>query len=384
MELAKTIWAGPSELIRELVPEHPVLLMCPVLIEAQAKRFLKGFQGLVSYAVKANPDETVLESLIAAGITAFDVASKVEIAALRRLAPRAALHYHNPIRSREEIAYAVGQGVRVWSVDCLSELEKLAELARGGEVSVRFALAEAGGAYNFGTKFGASEPMAAALMQRAEALGFAVSLTFHVGTQCADPEAWARYIQAAGRIARAAGVRVHRLNVGGGFPAYREAKAPDLEPIFARIAAQAQAEFADQAGGAPALVCEPGRALVADSHALVSGIKALRDRGEGAQIFLNDGIYGGLAEATLMGAPARVAVYAPDGTRRAGALRPYEVFGPTCDSVDRLPAALPLPEDLAEGDYLVFQSAGAYSTVIATRFNGFGALETATAMALED
>ena len=53
------------------------------------------------------------------------------------------------------------------------------------------------------------------------------------------------------------------------------------------------------------------------------------------------------------------------------------------DSLDRLPGELPLPSDLAEGDYLIFHGAGAYSTVTNTRFNGFGELQMATVLSLK-
>jgi diaminopimelate decarboxylase len=62
---------------------------------------------------------------------------------------------------------------------------------------------------------------------------------------------------------------------------------------------------------------------------------------------------------------------------------PRIVFGPTCDSVDRLPGEIPLPVDLAEGDFVVWQGMGSYSTVTNTRFNGFGELQMATVLSLK-
>lgn len=59
------------------------------------------------------------------------------------------------------------------------------------------------------------------------------------------------------------------------------------------------------------------------------------------------------------------------------------LFGPTCDSIDRLPGELHLPADIAEGDYVIFHGAGAYSTVTNTRFNGFGQMRHATALRLD-
>jgi ornithine decarboxylase len=172
-------------------------------------------------------------------------------------------------------------------------------------------------------------------------------------------------------------VRIARLNVGGGFPSHRlDQVAPDLAAIFDRIDRVTAETFgADR----PTLVCEPGRGMVGDSFSLVAGVKAVRD---GQHVFLTDGIYGTLAEMPLIGMIDRSLVLTPEGTRRDGAPRPAIVFGPTCDSVDRLPGELPLPGDVAEGDYVVVNGMGAYSTVTNTRFNGFGELTFATVLSL--
>ena len=128
MGLSKTIWATPREYLRTHAPEHPVLFFSPAILQATARRFIKGFPGLVTYAVKSNPDEEVLANLVAAGVKGFDVASPVEMDTIARIAPGAAMHYNNPVRSRSEILHAVKMGVRSYSVDSHSELVKLGEL----------------------------------------------------------------------------------------------------------------------------------------------------------------------------------------------------------------------------------------------------------------
>jgi len=379
MGLGKTIWADPAEFLRKTPVETPVLFFAPANLQATARRFLKGFPGLVTFAVKSNPGEQVLLNLAAAGVTGFDVASLDEIHLVRRVVPGGVLHFNNPVRTASENSEALRLGVASFSVDSASELDKLvaARPAPGTEVSIRFKQPVAGAAYDFGAKFGATEELAAELMQRAEEAGLTVSLTFHPGTQCTDAGAWASYIRAAARIARRAGVAPARLNVGGGFPSHRAAgEVPSLESMFEVIAQETRAAFGR---AMPALVCEPGRGLVGDAFALAAQVRAVRDGGD---VFLNDGIYGGLAETALLGVPERIELRTPDGTQRQGALRPRIVFGPTCDSVDRLPGMLPLPEDIAEGDWLIFHSMGAYCTATCTRFNGFGALTEATVLSL--
>ncbi|MGR3496865.1 type III PLP-dependent enzyme [Citreimonas sp.] len=333
-----------------------------------ARVFLTGFPGLVTYAVKANPAPAVIAGLHRAGITAFDVASPAEMALVRDAAPGAALHYHNPIRSPAEIAVARGHGIASWSVDRPGELDKLGDIG-GDEIAVRFKLPVTGAAYDFGAKFGAEPDIAVALLRLVAECGGKPSLTFHPGTQCEGAEPWARYIAAAADIARRAGVPLTRLNVGGGFPSHRAGDAPTLQGHFDTIAQAARAAFDTP----PPLVCEPGRALAADAAQLVLRIKAV----DGRTLFLNDGLYGALGEWRDLPATDRIAVVDSDGRPRRGAVVPWRVFGPTCDSLDMLPAPLPLPEDLGEGDHVIVGGMGAYAASLVTRFNGYGTTRVA-------
>jgi len=378
MGLSKTIWAKPSEYLTHSQPENPVLFFAPGVLQDTARRFIDGFPGMVTYAVKSNPEEVVIENLAAAGVRGFDVASPVEMLMIRRIAPEAALHYNNPVRSRAEIAVAVALGVDSYSVDSRSELAKLmAQVPVGREITVRFKLPVQGAAYNFGAKFGATQDLAAELLAEVAAAGYVPSLTFHPGTQCTDPKAWEAYIHAAAGIAAAAGVQIARLNVGGGFPSHRlNGQLPDLEAIFALIDATTAAAFG---AARPVLVCEPGRGMVAESFTLATRVKALRDD---THVFLNDGTYGNLDELPMIGIIDRVQAFAPAGDERLAAPVPRIVFGPTCDSVDRLPGEVKLPGDLAEEDHLLFHGLGAYSIATNTRFNGFGDVRIETVLAL--
>jgi ornithine decarboxylase len=374
MSLQPALWASPAEAIRSETPDQPLLCFSPAVLQATYRRFRDGFPGLVTYAVKANDARMVIENLVAAGMTAFDVASPFEMRAVRAVLPSAVLHYNNPVRSRAEIAEAVALGVASCSVDCESELRKLAEggLPKGTEISARLRLPVKGGAYDFGAKFGADPAACAALLRAIVAAGYAPAITFHPGTQCADPEAWRAYIEAAADVARTASVTIGRLNVGGGFAARRVGEGPDLEAAFAVIADAVSRAFGP---AAPALVCEPGRAMVADCMTIAARVKAVREDGV---VFLNDGIYGALAEMPVMGMTDRVAVLDPAGRPRMGEVRPRIVFGPTCDSLDRLPGEIALPGDIAEGDYVLVGGIGAYSTATLTRFNGYGDLRVVT------
>ncbi|MCA0941193.1 type III PLP-dependent enzyme [Yangia mangrovi] len=364
MRIDPTLSPTPEAWLAANAPDEPVFLFHPARLMEVAREFLTGFPGLVTYAVKANPAPEMIRALHAAGIRAFDVASPAEMALVRAEAPGAALHYHNPVRSAAEVAAGLEAGCVSWSVDRMAELEKLAGLPRGTEIAVRLKLPVAGAAYDFGTKFGATPEQAVQLLRRVEALGFTASITFHPGTQCTSPAPWGRYINEAAAVARSAGVTLHRLNVGGGFPAHRDADRPDLQAIFDTICEAAQGAFDNP----PHLVCEPGRALAAEALTLATRVKGVHEEA----VFLNDGVYGGLAEWRDIAPMDRVRAVSRSGGPLQGERTRRVVFGPTCDSIDRLPELLPLPCDLTEGDYLLFEGMGAYSRALVTGFNGYG------------
>lgn len=374
MNYAQNQWKNPIHYLTTAKPENPVHFFCPEALQAQAKRFLAGFPGLVTYAVKSNAAEQVLTNLIAAGVNAFDVASPYEIRMLRRLAPNSALHYNNPVRTRSELKVAVENGVCSYSVDRMSELDKLAEVVptEGIEVAVRFKLPVMGAYYDFGAKFGAHPDDAVEILQKVAALGYTPALNFHPGTQCEEPAAYRIYIMEASEIARKAEIKVKRLNVGGGFPSMRHDDIEDLEYFFRTIKRANRDAFGDDQ---PDLVCEPGRGMVGDSFALAAQVKGLRDDGA---VYLNDGIYGGLSEFKVVEAVQRFIVMSPDGVIRSGETEDRVVFGPTCDSSDSLMNKLALPVDLADEDYILFQSMGAYVTGVTTDFNGFGQIDSVT------
>ena len=170
-------------------------------------------------------------------------------------------------------------------------------------------------------------------------------------------------------ISRAAGVPLDTLNVGGGFPSrYPLSDAPGLETFFAAIETARRTYF--PANEQPALECEPGRGLVATSTSLLTKVK-LR-RADTNEVFLNDGIYGGLMEGYQVPSLSPAHRAFRSGSALRAALVPFVVFGPTCAPLDRLPNELLLPSDIAEGDYVEFGPLGAYGDATTTRFNGYG------------
>jgi ornithine decarboxylase len=92
-----------------------------------------------------------------------------------------------------------------------------------------------------------------------------------------------------------------------------------------------------------------------------------------AALYVNDGVYGNLSDAGPLGFryPARRIRLGEDG-ERAAEFGDFVLFGPTCDSADRMNGPFRLPSDIREGDWIELGQLGAYGTCLASGFNGFG------------
>lgn len=350
----------------------PVFCLYPEAARRMARTFIDGFPGEVLYAVKANPDPRLITWLGEGGIRSFDTASIREIEVVQRTVPDARCYYNHPIKPRSSIFEAYGRmGVRDFVVDHAGELEKVLEEAGTDlTIEVRIAVENPHALSNFSSKFGAKPADAVELLKLVRQRGAEAALCMHVGWQTTDPGAFAKGMQIASEVAQSADVTIQYFNVGGGFPSVMMPKDRSLADFFSRIIATRAAH--ENLAGMP-LKCEPGSAL---SHpaggllALVLGVKP-------ARVYLNDGIFGAMGELlhTRIQPPSRVLT--PTGVVRGGELKEFTVFGPTCDSYDTLPAKFLLPEGIREGDWIYMSMMGAYSTAMATDFNGVGEHETA-------
>ncbi|HEX4160694.1 MAG TPA: hypothetical protein VHY79_19660 [Rhizomicrobium sp.] len=368
-------FASVEQLIETLRPGDPVYVLFPEKFRTAARRFLDAFPGDTLFAVKANPAPQVLEFVYASGIRHFDTASIAEIELVHGLFPDAQCHFMAPVRLPGTAAIAYKRhGVRDFVIDCDFELDKLLSETDGGKdcrIFVRLSTPLGGAVLELSSKFGTTPEDAARLLRRVAESGAAPALTFHVGSQCLSPFSYAQAIEMARRSAALAEIDIVALDIGGGFPGpYPGQDVPPYHWYFDTIReALATLPNIDRLS----LLCEPGRALIAEGVSLVAQL-VLR---KGDKLYMNDGIYGSFDELTLPGwtTDYHTRVYALDTKGRAltepAAHAAFRVYGPTCDTLDVLPRPLMLPETIGPGDFIVFESIGAYSYAVRTSFNGF-------------
>jgi ornithine decarboxylase len=362
-----------EEMVHELRPVMPITCLRPSVIASTTQWFLKHFPGEVMYAVKTNPDARVLKTIHHAGVRHFDVASLAEIKAVVAVAPDAQMYFMHPVKSREAIHAAYFEhGIRDFSLDSHDELKKILEVtdhATDLNLYVRLAMNSEGAAYSLAGKFGVSMEQAPELIVATRAASEKLGLCFHVGSQCMEPEAYRHAMAKASQLVLETGVKVDVLDIGGGFPSiYPGLTPPPLSDYMRAIKAALKA---NPAFDTCQILCEPGRALVAEGGSVVVRVELRK----GNMLYLNDGTYGTLFDAGVPGF-----VYPVKAIRPGGALSPEQAefgfFGPTCDSMDAMKGPFHLPVDIAEGDWIEIGQLGAYGATMRTNFNGFYSDET--------
>lgn len=361
-------FASVEAMVHALRPAEPVQALRPHTITRMAKWFLREFPGDVLYAVKTNPDPRVLATLRAAGVRHFDVASSVEVRTVAEHCPGAQMYFMHPVKSREAIAEAYFRyGVRHFSLDCHEELAKILEVTRGARdlaLHVRLSIPNDKAAYALSGKFGVKLEEAASLMQATRKAAAKFGICFHVGSQCMDPEAYKTTLGYVRDLLTQVDVKLDMIDVGGGFPSAYPGMTP---PPMAGYMQAIKAGLAMLPIGADCQVlCEPGRALVAEGGSIVVRVELRK----GDKLYINDGAFGSLFDAAYT--EFRYPVKAiRDGGEFAGGLRAFSFFGPTCDSMDAMKGPFLLPADINEGDWIEIGQLGAYGITMRTNFNGF-------------
>ena len=360
-------FSSAASLIRERKPSNPVLAVRPQAAARAARWFLDRFPGDVAYAYKANDSSVLLGALYGAGIRHFDVASIEEVETCAKV-PGATLHLMNPIKPRETIRRAYFEfGVRSYSLDSEAELRKILEEtghARDLTLFVRVAVPAKDSRIPLEGKFGISGPRAAELLVATRQAADNLGLTFHVGSQTLTPPAYMVALESVGRLIVEAGVVVDIIDVGGGFPS----RYADSHPVALQAFIDAIKVGFERLtiGNHCRLMCEPGRALVAEAESLIVRVDARR----GNELYINDGGFGVLYDATHFNVTFPVRLVGE--TRTGQATEPLSFWGPACTSEDFMKGPFLLPASVMEGDYLEIGMVGAYGRVMATRFNGFG------------
>ena len=357
-----------NELVNALKPDYPVYCIRPESIKKSTKFFKDKFPGKTLYAVKTNPNEKVLKQIIINGIIDFDVASINEIKLIKKLKPDANLYFMHTVKSKNCITSAYFEfGVRNFALDNKDELRKILEAtnqAKDLNLFVRIAVSNEHAEIDLSRKFGASPSEALGLVRLCKEHSKKLGISFHVGSQCMHKISYSKGISEIGSIIKKTKIIPDVINVGGGFPSIY----PDLNPgpLINYIEEIKLAVDNLKLPNLPEIICEPGRAIVAESGSTI--VKVILRKKQ--NLYINDGTYGTLFDAGVPNfiLPNKMISF---GRIQSKKLTSFSFFGPTCDSLDYMKGPFLLPNNIKEGDYIELGQLGAYGLTFRTRFNGF-------------
>ncbi|MCH8249604.1 MAG: type III PLP-dependent enzyme [Proteobacteria bacterium] len=361
-------FADVGSLLRTVRPKDPVYCIYPHVYSEITTEFLKGFPGRVLYAVKANPNPTILGLLLAAGVRHFDCASLPEIELIDEIAPEAPKYFMTPVRIRDAARTAQKKhGVRHFVVDHLSGLSQLVEEIDTSRsvIFARMAVHHESAMEDLSVRFGAPPEEMPALLQSIRDSGAEPALAFNVGSSVTDPEAYRYSMSVTKSVLDKLPFRLRLIDVGGGYPkSYPDFIVPELEQYFKAVEESVGTlPLADNAE----VLGEPGRALAAPGMSAVVEVLLRKD----SRLYINDGMFGIFWVLRIDG-PDRFPVRTyRNGKPHEGETMEFQINGPTCDATDTLPGLVPLPTDIRPGDYLEFGNIGAYSIGGRTNYNGF-------------
>ncbi|KIY41569.1 diaminopimelate decarboxylase [Pseudomonas sp. 10-1B] len=346
-------------------------------IEAQYRSYadaLQGIEHLVCFAVKANSNLGVLNVLARLG-AGFDIVSGGELERVLAAGGRADRVVFSGVgKTRDDMRRALEVGVHCFNVESTDELERLqvvaAEMGKVAPVSLRVNPDVDAGTHPYistglkENKFGIAIADAEAIYVRAAQLPNleVVGVDCHIGSQLTTVEpfldALDRLLVLVDRLAEC-GIHLRHLDLGGGVGVrYRDEQPPLVADYIKAIRERVGERDL-------ALVFEPGRYIVANAGVLLTRVEYLKHT-EHKDFAIIDAAMNDLIRPALYQAWMGVSAVKP----RAGEGRAYDLVGPICETGDFLGKDRVL--NLAEGDLLAVQSAGAYGFVMSSNYNTRG------------
>lgn len=325
------------------------------------------FDAHIHYSAKANANLTILRTLVNEGAGVDAVSAGEAFRALKAGCAPENIVFAGVGKRRDELEWAVENGIGWFNVENVRELELLNEIggARGKkpQIALRLNPEVTANTHPYiatghgGAKFGLTRDVVTEILANQADYPHIVfgGIHVHVGSQLGDTTATESAV-AIVRDILTPYPAIRTINIGGGMPASYEADKP--LPTPAMFASALKPLLSDYS-----VIIEPGRSIVADAGVLIVEVQYIK-RQAGQRIVIIDGSMTELIRPALYQAKHGVI---PLIARREET-SPAEVVGPVCETADTLGHAVPLPE-LQPGDRLAIMTAGAYGMVMASNYN---------------
>ncbi|XP_021962431.1 ornithine decarboxylase [Folsomia candida] len=345
------------------------------------------------YAVKCNDHPFLLRALAGLG-AGFDCASEMEMKAILEIIgeeDKDRIIFAQPCKQNSHLEYAKAHGIEKMTFDCAYELEKIKKLYPNAKPLIRIKEDDEAASSPLGAKFGACVlTEVKPLLKKAKELELdVVGVAFHVGSGAANPRIFEKAIRDSKCVfkwAKEIGLKFHILDIGGGFPAKANCKETKLFTQISKVVRCSLNKYFPPEMGVT-VFAEPGRYFAGTAFAACGFIhtlkeKHMKDDHKKYMYYINDGVYGSFNNIMYDHKKP-----VPELLREIKEGEPkFEtaIWGPTCDSLDRIYPAATVCESAANeedeyaelelcqaGDWLLYRGMGAYTLVASENFNGF-------------
>jgi len=338
-------------------------------------------EHLICYAVKANSNIAVLQTLVELG-AGFDIVSIGELERVLRAGGNPAkVVFSGVAKTASEMQRALELGIHCFNVESEAELELLNSTAASCDAIAAVSLrvnpdvdAQTHPYISTGlkeNKFGIDINLAAKVYQRAAQMAHinVVGVDCHIGSQLVDI---APFVAALERLLALVdelaglGIALQHIDIGGGLGVLYDNEQPPTPQSYMSAILPLLTDRSET------LVLEPGRSITANAGVMLTQVQYLKSNGEKnfaiVDAAMNDMIRPALYQAWMDIQP--ISAGNSDNAVAESAVAKsavYDVVGPVCETGDFLAKDRSLA--ISAGDYLCLMSAGAYGFVMSSNYN---------------
>ncbi len=339
------------------------------------KEAFAGHKSLITYAVKANSNLSVIQRFAREGAGA-DCVSIGEVQRARMAGvDRYKIIFSGVGKRDDEIEAALREEILLINLESEAEMKRVEAIARRLGKAARISIrvnpdvdAQTHPYISTGlheNKFGVAIPVAKRMYIHAKNSEYLdpVGIHFHIGSQLTD---LAPLREATGIVAdlvrslHAIDVEIKFFDVGGGLGVVYDKESPIDVADYAAMITEAIR------GMDLTIMCEPGRSLTANAGVLLTRVLYEKTNGE-KRFVIVDAAMNDLMRPTLYQAYHRIEYLGES----EGEASPADIVGPICESGDWLGKNVPVPPT-EHDDLMVIHSAGAYGFTMASNYNTRG------------
>jgi len=326
------------------------------------------------YAIKCNPDDVIIKLMSSMGMC-YDCASKNEISKVisADVSPDKII-YANPCKMVEQIKYARANDVDLMTFDSSHELYKIKLYHPNAKLIIRIQTDDSKSRCKFNCKFGATLEQVDELLQIAKFMELdVIGISFHVGSGCEDENVYRTAIGDCRKVyelSKQKGFNFEIINIGGGYPGDDDEKFIKM----ANVINASKIEFFNDCE--IKFIAEPGRFFVTSAYTLVTSVinkkivKNYEDNSKHIIYYLSESVYGSFNNTVFDHANLKLSPFNERNEKQYSCT----IYGPTCDSIDKVAGEFKLP-DLSIGEVIYVENMGAYTLAASSNFNGFPSTE---------